>query len=289
MQLVAAAALLLSSAAAPRPTDVLNCHPVVLGADGKLVSWLQPQDTSMGRAATAAARFFANDVPHMDTPIGSGGRPAYFFWPELRTPEPCGAGNLTAMAPGPSNPTGMYAMLADALTLYHTYSGDRSVLALIPPLFDYVLANGTTPDLPHWAWPGVPYASSTSGDLYFSGALDVDFYHRIGSGDGPGALEPDKLGEFGVQLLTAFKLGLGGDRYRDAAVHYADVLCKTFRDPGSLDPRQSPWPFRVHAQTNVAREEYSAAVLGPIKLMDELIRLGLGNIAAYRQTREKAW
>ena len=120
MQLVAAAALLLSSAAAPRPTDVLNCHPVVLGADGNLVSWLQPQDTSMGRAATAAARFFANDVPHMDTPIGSGGRPAYFFWPELRTPEPCGAGNLTAMAPGPSNPTGMYAMLADALTLYHT-------------------------------------------------------------------------------------------------------------------------------------------------------------------------
>ena len=65
------------------------------------------------------------------------------------------------------------------------------VNALSPRLdldfFDYVLANGTTPNLPHWAWPGVPYASSTSGDLYFSGALDVDFYHRIGSGDGPGA------------------------------------------------------------------------------------------------------
>jgi hypothetical protein len=269
--------------------DTLNCHAVELGDDGKLVSWLQPQDTSMGRAATAAAKFFTSDVPRMDAPVGSGGRPAYFFWPELRTPEPCGAGNLTAMAPGPSNPTGMYAMIADALTLYHTYSGDRSVLALIPPLFDYVLANGTTPVLPHWAWPGVPYASSTSGDLYFSGADDADYYNRIGSGDGPGAIEPDKLGEFGVQLLTIYKLKLGGANYRDAAVHFADVLCKNMRDPSGLTPRQSPWPFRVHAQTNVVREEYTASTLGPIKLLDELIRLGLGNVAIYRQARAKAW
>ena len=158
--------------------DVLSCHDVVLGDDGQLISWLQPQDTSMGRAATAAANFFAKDVPHMETPIGSGGRPAYFFWPLLETGEPCGAGNLTAKAPGPSNPTGMYGMMSDALTLYHAYSGDASVLALIPPLFDYLLANGTTPDLAHWAWPAVPYASSTSGDLYYCGALDVDFCER---------------------------------------------------------------------------------------------------------------
>ena len=93
----------------------------------------------------------------------------------------------------------------------------------------------------------------------------------------------------------ADKLKLGGQNYRDAAIHYADVLCNNFRDPDATDPearlneRQSPWPFRVHAQTNMVKEEYSAAILGPIKLLDDLIRLGLGNITMYRRTREKAW
>ena len=37
------------------------------------------------------------------------------------------------------------------------------------------------------------------------------------------------------------------------------------------------------------REEYSAAVLGPIKLLDELIRLGLGEVGTYRAARAKVW
>ncbi len=52
---------------------------------------------------------------------------------------------------------------------------------------------------------------------------------------------------------------------------------------------QSPWPFRVYAQTNVIREEYSAHVISPIRLFDELIRLNLGNVAAYRTARQTAW
>jgi hypothetical protein len=36
--------------------DTLNCHNVSLAADGMLQSWLEPQDTSMHRAVTAAVR-----------------------------------------------------------------------------------------------------------------------------------------------------------------------------------------------------------------------------------------
>ena len=91
-------------------------------------------------------------------------------------------------------------MLGDALTLYYAYSGDASALALFPPMVEYVLANGTTPTLPRWAYPGVPYASSTGGDLYFSGAADEDVYGCYGCGDGYGIIEPDKLGELGLQV-----------------------------------------------------------------------------------------
>ena len=42
-------------------------------------------------------------------------------------------------------------------------------------------------------------------------------------------IEPDKLGEFGLQLLTAHKLGLGGGSYQAHAIHYADVLCANLR------------------------------------------------------------
>src|SRR5262249_8777308 len=52
---------------------------------------------------------------------------------------------------------------------------------------------------------------------------------------------------------------------------------------------QSPWPFRVYAQTNSIREQYSAHVIAPIKLFDELIRLNIGNVAAYQSARQTAW
>eukprot|EP01050_Picozoa_sp_SAG11_P033214 SAG11_NODE_11174_length_779_cov_0.735294_1_plen_215_part_10 len=43
------------------------------------------------------------------------------------------------------------------------------------------------------------------------------------------------------------------------------------------------------AQTGRAREDYSAAILGPIKLLDELVKLGYGNVALYGAVRRKAW
>ena len=55
------------------------------------------------------------------------------------------------------------------------------------------------------------------------------------------------------------------------------------------DAEHSPWPFRVYAETNVAREEYTANVIGPIRLLDEVVRLNLGDVPAYRQARQLAW
>ncbi|MGH7270403.1 MAG: hypothetical protein ACREJ3_08225, partial [Polyangiaceae bacterium] len=53
----------------------------------------------------------------------------------------------------------------------------------------------------------------------------------------------------------------------------------------SGDERRSPWPFRVAARTNIPREEYSSNVVGALMLFDELDRLGLGDVDAYRHAR----
>ena len=111
--------------------------------------------------------FLRDDCPRGVLP-GSGAQTAYFFYPELTTSKPCGEGEMHLDSGAPPghmhNPAGLYGMLGDALTLFYAYSGDGAALALVAPMFEYVLANGTTPSLPHWAWPGVPYASSTGVD-----------------------------------------------------------------------------------------------------------------------------
>ena len=238
----------------------------------------------MAAAATAAATFLASSVP--PSPLaGSGGRPAYFFYPQLTGPHCAGQSGALRPTSHMAQPAGLFGMLVDALSLYYSFSGNRTVLALIPPLLDYMLHNGSTPNLTHWAYPGVPFASSTAGDLYFSGAADMDVYGSLGCGDGYGIIEPDKIGEFGLHLLTGYKL-FGTTAYRSAVIHYADVLARNMRDTASLGEHESPWPFRVNAQTGVIREPYTSAVIMPLRLFDELIHLGWGNVATYAAARE---
>jgi len=78
----------------------------------------------------------------------------------------------------------------------------------------------------------------------------------------------------------------GKATYRDAALACANALASHVR-PG--DALHSPWPFRVLARNNVAREEYSSNVIGPIRLLDELVRLKLGDVAGFRRARQIAW
>ncbi len=135
-------------------------------------------------------------------------------------------------------------------------------------------AHGTTPA--DWDWASVPYASAGAGDVDYRGADDAwcDF---CGRGDGLGVIEPDKVGELGYAYMQLFE-ATGDERYRDAAVACADALARHVRQG---DETRSPWPFRVYAQTNVAREEYSSNVIGAMMLFDELSRLSLGDTDAY--------
>ena len=181
----------------------------------------------------------------------------------------------------PHNPASFYAMLTDSAVLWYAFSGDAAAVSVVHRALEHQIGHGSTPA--DWDWARVPYASAAAGAADYEGADDTwcDF---CGRGDGIGVIEPDKVGELGVAYLQAFEL-TGDAVLRDAAVACADALAAHVR-PG--DKRHSPWPFRVYAKTNVVREEYSAHVIGALMLLDELARLEIGDVAAYRRSRKTA-
>jgi hypothetical protein len=255
-----------------RAEETLNGHRVVLDAQGKLLSWVTPQEKAYDRVMRLAWDFLLRSAV-----VEPNGLKSYFAY--------CCIDQKTLRGTAwPHNPAGVYAMLVDSALAYYAYSGDRAVVELVQALLDYQLAHGTTPA--HWNWGSVPYASSDHGATEYRGAHDFLYDQKMpGRGDGYGVIEPDKLGELGYGYLKFYEL-TGEARYRAAAIACADALARHVR-PG--DATHSPWPFRIYAETNVAREEYSGNVIGPLHLFDELVRLNLGDVPAYRRAREMAW
>ena len=274
-RLRAACLLIVSAVFASLPAhgeDVLNGHTIRLDASNKLVSWVTPQDQAYSTVCRRAWDFLLNTVP-----VEKNGLKSYYSYCCLTLQTMRGTG-------WPHNPACVYAGLADGAAAWYAYSGDRRVVDLVKDLMAYQLDHGTTP--PTWLYGSVPYASANHGDTEYRGSFEFQYdkEHR-GVGDGYGVIEPDKVGELGAGYLKMWELN-GETRFRDAAIACANALAKNVR---TGDWGKSPWPFRVYAETGRVREEYSSNVIGPIRLLDELIRLGAGDTDAYRKTRDTAW
>ena len=241
----------------------LNDHRVVVDASSTLLSW-HPQADAYSEMMRLAWEFI-RDKRSRSNP------PHYLRYCCFIPSDPSG-GNFAWF----HNPAGLYAMFVDSLIAYYPYSGDASLIPIVKEMLDYHLANGTTPGT--WTWPRVPFASSRNGDAVYRGDGD-------GNLDGVNGIEPDKVGELGHAYLMFWEL-TGDTLYRDAALDAANALAAHVRTGNAT---QSPWPFRVDGQTGAVREEYSANAVAPVKLFDELIRLNLGDVAAYRSARDRAW
>jgi hypothetical protein len=55
------------------------------------------------------------------------------------------------------------------------------------------------------------------------------------------------------------------------------------------DAANSPWPLRCYARDGKVMFPYSANVVEPIMLFDELMRIGQGDTASYQRVREGSW
>ncbi len=169
-------------------------------------------------------------------------------------------------------------MALSSWNLLYGYLGDPAVKQNMMFMADYWLAHGMSkPDL---LWPNLPYPYNT--DLH-SGQYDGDM--RAGKG----FLQPDKAASFGAELVVLFKM-TGSRKYLDAAVGIANTLASKIK-PGDND--NSPWPYRVHAETGQIHKEtkdgktyaatYTSNYTGALRLFADLIALKQGRTEAYQQ------
>jgi hypothetical protein len=257
------------SAAAVKAPDIINGHDVVLDGSDQIIPWTSDPTQGYDQVMSLAWNYFLNDVPRDN----QNGKPAYYSHSYMKpdTQEP---------TDWPHNPAGLYSMLIESALKYYGYSGNVSPVRIAENLAAAMISNGMTPGGGNWA--RVPYASGDAGSLTYSGAAYGD---SNGVGDGMGVIEPDKVGEMGDTWLQLYRFDRN-TAFRDAAIAAADALASHVRKGNSS---QSPWPFRVYADTGVVREDYCANVIGPIKLFDGLINLGLGDSGAYQAARQTAW
>ncbi len=262
--------------------DRLMWHDARLDAAGKLLSWVQASNGPYGLVVRSAWEAFKN------IPVQPDGYRTYFTHPTFYGPNDPAHPPFSGR-PWVHHPAGLFAMLTDSAILYHAYSGDRVVLERVREMLDHMIAHGTTEATDAWAL--VPYACANAGQVEYRGADDTVYCDQenhtpCGRGDGVGFLEPDKVGELGFAYLLFYEVTLE-EKYLQAASRCADALAKHVR---LGDESHSPWPFRVDARTvKKVREDYTANTVGPIRLLDELIRIKSGNIAAYRRARDLAW
>ncbi len=247
----------------------LNGHTVRLDSSNKLMAWPAVQEGAYDQVVGLATNFLLNGVP-----TAPNGLKLYY------SESYANPGNPLTGAGWPHNPAGLYSMLTDSALNFYAYSGNAAAANLARDVLTYQLDHGMTPST--WHWPSVAYASSDAGALTYQGAQNGN---STGVGDGVGVIQPDKVGEIGMAFLKYYQFS-GAVRFRDAAVQAADVLASHVRTGNAT---QSPWPFRVYAQTNVIREQYTAHVIAPIRLFDELARLNLGDVPAYQAARQTAW
>jgi len=178
-----------------------------------------------------------------------------------------------------ANSTGyLRAMLQGFIERLYPYTGDPRMLTFMEDFVDYELEHGTTPA--DYAWSGVPYASADPGVADYRGW----------SNHGHDYIEPHVVGEDGYAYLRLYEM-TGNTKYLQAAIRCANALVKNYKKG---DATHSPWPVRCYAKDGTTRGEkpmgpYSANVIEPIMLFDELVRLRQGNIAEYTRTRQNAW
>jgi hypothetical protein len=169
------------------------------------------------------------------------------------------------------------AMMQGFIERLYPYTGDQNTILFLQDFIDYELENGLTPA--NYAWAGVPYTSANPGDRHYTGW----------SAHGEDYLEPHVVGEDGYAYLRFYEV-TGNIKYLQAAIRCAEALVKNYK---TGDANVSPWPVRCYARDGKIEGKgmgpYSANVVEPIMLFDELIRLDQGNVASYKRVRQQAW
>lgn len=249
----------------------LPWHQQVLDHDGKLLAWYQPQDNLGYDKVLRLGWQFIEEQVQRDTKGGTG-LPVYLVNSVF---DPTSGQGVYFQ----HNPAMLYGSFVDSVLAWYPYSADREAVHTVRTMLDYMLLRGTTPAT--WEWARVPFATSCGNVRDYGGCLS-DMPHDFAQG-----IEPDKVGELGIGYAEFYEL-TGDRRYLDAGIRAANALAAHVR---AGDDDHTPWPFRLNGKSGavLAGEEYGGAVVSPLRLFDELVRLHAGDVASYRRAHDTAW
>jgi hypothetical protein len=168
-------------------------------------------------------------------------------------------------------------MLTDSALLYYAYSGDRSVMDRVREMLDHMLLYGTTEASDSWAQ--VPYSSSDAGNPVYKGGTDTiycDQENHTPCGRGrrrgiPGAGQGRRTW---LRLSPVLRVLAGQNISRPRFI--APTLWR--RTCPRRGRKSFPLAFSGRCRTGTRiREEYTANTIGPIRLLDELLRFKQGH------------
>lgn len=260
-------------------SDTIIYHPVYVDDNGGILPWYS---SNLGESYDHVLNLVWNFWKNME--IDSNGMQYYMnhqVWDPGHDRRGLGGDQL------------MMAM--SSWDLYYNYTGDESLIENMKYMADYYLANSLSS--PDSEWPHLPYPYNMDVE---SGIYDGDMII------GHGYLQPDKAGSFAYELVHLYKK-TGEEKYLDAAVNIANTLAAKVQ-PGDND--NSPWPFKVNAQTGevgvlvdqvvwyegmdedvkkpnskftFTKSAYTTFWTGALSLFRELIDLNRGNLADYER------
>jgi hypothetical protein len=244
-------------------------RPVELDSQGKLLPWPMPNNTGYSYSG-----YFLSQWTIVWDQYNRQRLPYYFC---------CFDFDRTTFELMPEwhwvNSTGyLRAMMQGFVERLYPYTGDPRTLEFLENFVDYELENGLTPE--GYAWARVPYPSANPGSRRYTGWSE----------HGEDFVEPHVVGEDGYAYLRLYEM-TGNTKYLRAAIRCAEALVKNFK---AGDELHSPWPYRCFARDGSLTGgkgmfPYSANVVEPIMLLDELIRLEQGDTNSYKRVREGAW
>jgi hypothetical protein len=262
--------------------DTIVYHTVRVDGDGKILPWYSK---NLGESYDYVLERVWNFWKNMET--DSNGQKYYMNHQVWRpTHDKRGLGGDQLM------------MAMSSWDLYYNYTGDASLIENMKYMADYYLAHSLSSA--NSKWPNLPYPYNMHVE---AGIYDGDMIL------GKGYLQPDKAGSFGFELIHLYKK-TGEENYLDAALKIANTLAANV---ATGDNDNSPWPFKVHAETgepgiivdnevwyegmdedlrkkNVAgkKSTYTTFWTGTLNLFLELIELKKGNTAGYQKAFDTA-